>query len=144
MDCATNLDFPRLVNQAYSDGARIFIELGAGSNCSRWVDESLKDKPHASFSINRKGLDDHSAVLQLLSKLISHHVQVNLSAILLEEIMLSELEKEIQQRYRNWSVEHSSGLAKCTQPNPGIPPVGTGCKLRMKFRQSMGASISQT
>ena len=76
------LDFPRLVNQAYSDGARIFIELGAGSNCSRWVDESLKEKPHAAFSINRKGLDDHSAVLQLLSKLISHHVQMDLSALL--------------------------------------------------------------
>ena len=76
------LDFPRLVNQAYIDGARIFIELGAGSNCSRWVDESLKDKPHASFSINRKGLDDHSAVLQLLSKLISHHVQLDLSSLL--------------------------------------------------------------
>ena len=75
------LDFPRLVNQAYSDGARIFIELGAGSNCSRWVDESLKDKPHASFSINRKGLDDHAAVLQLLAKLISHHVQLDLTAI---------------------------------------------------------------
>jgi acyl transferase domain-containing protein len=75
------LDFPRLVNQAYSDGARIFIELGAGSNCSRWVDESLKDKPHASFSINRKGLDDHAAVLQLLSKLISHHVQLNFTAL---------------------------------------------------------------
>jgi len=75
------LDFPRLVNQAYSNGARIFIELGAGSNCSRWVDESLNEKPHASFSINRKGLDDHAAVLQLLAKLISHHVQLNLSAI---------------------------------------------------------------
>jgi PfaB family protein len=76
------LDFPRLVNQAYADGARIFIELGAGSNCSRWVDDSLKDKPHASFSINRKGVDDHTAVLQLIAKLISHHVKVNLSAIL--------------------------------------------------------------
>ncbi|MDP2964564.1 MAG: PfaB family protein [Pelolinea sp.] len=76
------LDFPRLVHQAYTDGARIFIELGAGSNCSRWVDDSLKDRPHAAFSINRKGLDDHAAILQLLAKLISHHVPVNLSAIL--------------------------------------------------------------
>jgi PfaB family protein len=76
------LDFPKLVNQAYADGARIFIELGAGSNCARWVDDSLKDRPHAAFSINRKGLDDYSAVLQLLAKLISHRVPVNLSALL--------------------------------------------------------------
>lgn len=76
------LDFPRLVNQAFIDGARIFIELGAGSNCSRWVDESLKGKPHAAFSINRKGLDDHAAVLQLLAKLISHHVSMNLKTLI--------------------------------------------------------------
>ena len=75
------LDFPRLVNQAYEDGARIFIELGAGSNCSHWVDDSLKHKPHAAFAINRKGLNDHAAVLQLLAKLIGNHVPVNLSAI---------------------------------------------------------------
>ena len=66
---------------AFEDGARIFIELGAGSNCARWVDESLKDKPHAAFSINRKGLDDHAAVLQLLAKLISHQVPMDLSAL---------------------------------------------------------------
>ena len=75
------LDFPRLIHKAYADGARIFIELGAGSNCSHWVDDSLKDKPHAAFSINRKGLKDHAALLQLLAKLIGHHVSVNLSAI---------------------------------------------------------------
>ena len=79
--CQT-LDFPRLVNKAYEEGSRIFIELGAGSNCSRWVDDSLKDRPHAAFSINRKGVDDHGGVLQLLAKLISHHVAVNLSAII--------------------------------------------------------------
>ncbi|HEX7557172.1 MAG TPA: PfaB family protein, partial [Leptolinea sp.] len=75
------LDFPRLINKAYSDGARIFIELGAGSNCARWVDDSLKDRPHAAFSINRKGVDDHMAILQLLAKLICHHIPVNLSSI---------------------------------------------------------------
>lgn len=75
------LDFSRLVHQAYADGTRIFIELGAGSNCTHWVDESLKDKVHAAFSINRKGLDDHTAVLQLLAKLIGHRVALNLSVV---------------------------------------------------------------
>ena len=35
----THLDFPRLINQVYADGARLFVELGAGSNCSKWIDE---------------------------------------------------------------------------------------------------------
>ena len=42
------IDFPRLINRAYDDGARVFIELGAGSNCSKWVDAILKDKRHSS------------------------------------------------------------------------------------------------
>jgi|GEM_PF-1402361 len=78
-DLCHQLDFPRLVNQAFSDGARIFIELGAGANCTRWVAETLKDKPHAAFSTNRKGLNDHAAVCQLLAKLISQRVPVTLS-----------------------------------------------------------------
>lgn len=75
------LDFPRLVDTAYTQGARIFIELGAGSNCTRWVDESLAGRPHTAFSINRKGVDDHSAILQLLARLLSHNVPVNLSPV---------------------------------------------------------------
>jgi len=75
------LDFTRLVNQVYADGARVFIELGAGSNCTRWIDETLKDKPHAAFSVNRKGLNDHTAVSQLLARLISHNIPVSLSAL---------------------------------------------------------------
>jgi len=76
------LDFPRLINKAYSNDARIFIELGAGGNCSRWITETLKDKPHAAFPTNLKGLSDHAAVCQLLAKLISHRVPVSLSTFL--------------------------------------------------------------
>jgi PfaB family protein len=75
------LDFPRLVNKAYECGAKIFIELGAGSNCARWVDECLKGKPHAAFSINRKGVDDQTAILQLLAKMISHQVPLDLTNV---------------------------------------------------------------
>jgi len=75
------LDFPRLVNKAYDGGAKIFIELGAGSNCARWVDECLKEKPHAAISINRKGVDDQTAILQLLAKLVSHQVPLDLTRV---------------------------------------------------------------
>jgi len=75
------LDFPRLVETAYDDGARIFIELGAGSNCTRWIDESLAGKPHMALSINRKGVDDHASILQMLARLITHGVPVNLTPI---------------------------------------------------------------
>jgi PfaB family protein len=77
----TPLDFPRLVNAAYADGARVFIELGAGSNCARWVDESLKDRPHASLSINRRGSGDDVSLVRLLARLCTQRVPLNLGAL---------------------------------------------------------------
>ena len=77
----TCLDFPKLVQQVYQDGSRIFIELGAGSSCARWINNSLNGKPHAAFSINHKGVDDYSSILRLLARLICHRVPVNLRSI---------------------------------------------------------------
>ncbi|MGA2503442.1 MAG: PfaB family protein [Anaerolineales bacterium] len=75
------LDFPRLIQLAYNDGARIFIELGAGSNCARWVNETLEGQAHAAFSINRKGVDDHTSILRLMARMVSHRVPVNLNLL---------------------------------------------------------------
>ncbi len=75
------LDFPRLVNQVYSDGAKIFIETGAGNVCSRWIDKNLSDKEHMTIALNRRGLDDHSSILKALAKLTSHQVDLDLSPL---------------------------------------------------------------
>ncbi len=75
------LDFPRLVNRVYEDGARIFIETGAGSVCSRWIDKILGNKEHITVPLNRRGLDDHSGIVKALAKLVSHQVSVDLSPL---------------------------------------------------------------
>lgn len=77
----STLDFPRLVNQVYADGARIFIETGSGNICSRWIDKNLENKPHIAIALNRRGADDHSSLLRALAKLVSHRVQLNLSEL---------------------------------------------------------------
>ena len=33
------MDFVRLVEQVWNDGARVFVELGPGAACTRWIDE---------------------------------------------------------------------------------------------------------
>jgi PfaB family protein len=75
------LDFPRLVNQVYQDGFRIFIEVGAGSNCSRWIGEILKYQEHLTVSLNRRGIDDHVSLLKALAKLLAHRVELDLSPL---------------------------------------------------------------
>ncbi len=75
------LDFPRLVNCLYNDGAKIFIEAGAGNVCSRWIDKILQGKEHITVSLNRRGMDDHASFVKALAKLVSHRVDVDLSPL---------------------------------------------------------------
>ncbi|MEH2394799.1 MAG: PfaB family protein [Nostoc sp.] len=75
------LDFPRLVNRVYDDGVRIFLEAGAGSVCSRWIDKILGKKEHLTVSLNRRGMDDHASIVKALAKLLSHQVNVDLSPL---------------------------------------------------------------
>lgn len=77
-DC---LDFPRLIEQVYRDGARLFIEVGAGSNCTRWIDETLKGVPHLAVSMDRKGVDDLTCIVRLLARLSAHRAPVDLSPL---------------------------------------------------------------
>jgi PfaB family protein len=75
------LDFPKLVERAYADGARLFIELGPGSNCTRWIGEILKTKEHATIFLNRRNVGDHLSILKALAKLLSHRVPLDLSSL---------------------------------------------------------------
>jgi PfaB family protein len=75
------LDFPRLVNHVYNDNIKIFIEVGVGSNCSRWISEILKDKEHLTVSLNRRGVDDHTSIIKALAKLFSHRIELDLSPL---------------------------------------------------------------
>lgn len=75
------VDFPRLVNRVYEDGARIFIDLGPGSTCSRWIAENLGSQEHVSISLNRRGTDDYVAIVRALGQLLSHRACVDLSPL---------------------------------------------------------------
>ncbi|MDJ0692864.1 PfaB family protein [Mastigocoleus sp. MO_188.B34] len=75
------IDFPKLVNRIYKDGAKIFIETGAGNVCSRWIDKILNNQPHVCVSLNRRGLDDRTGLIKALAKLLSHQISMDLSPL---------------------------------------------------------------
>jgi len=75
------IDFPRLVNRVYEDGTRIFIELGPGGSCSRGISETLKQKEHLTMFINSRGVDDHTGIVRVLAKLLSHQVPMDISPL---------------------------------------------------------------
>lgn len=75
------LDFPHLIHQIYGNGARVFIELGPGGTCSRWIRETLKQEDHTTVTFNTRGVDDHTATLRALAKLVGHCVPLDLSCL---------------------------------------------------------------
>jgi PfaB family protein len=75
------VDFPALVRSAYARGNRIFIEVGARGNCTKWVESILKGEPFCACSINQAEVPDLAGVLRVLARLISHGKTVNLGLL---------------------------------------------------------------
>lgn len=75
------VDFPRLINRVYADGARIFVELGPGVTCARWVSDTLGEREHLSVSIDNLRANDHTTLLKLLARLASHRVALDFTPL---------------------------------------------------------------
>ncbi|MGK5094211.1 PfaB family protein [Deltaproteobacteria bacterium TL4] len=75
------VDFNRLVQQAYEDGARTFIELGPRGSCTSWIGRILKDQEHIAVGIDRKGAGEAISILRALAKLYSHQIPMDLSPL---------------------------------------------------------------
>ncbi len=76
-----HLDFPRLIQLAHNDGGRIYIEIGPGGNCAKWIEDTLRGQPGLAMSVNRKGMDDAAALIRAVARLASHGVGVDLRAL---------------------------------------------------------------
>ncbi len=85
-------DFPRLINRAYEDGARIFIEMGPGSTCTRWLKETLNGQDHLVVGLDMRGVNDQVAIVRSLAKLLSHQVPMDI-APLYEPLKLEQKSK---------------------------------------------------
>ncbi|MFH1418138.1 MAG: beta-ketoacyl synthase N-terminal-like domain-containing protein [Planctomycetota bacterium] len=74
-------DFPALVNQAYEDGVRLFVEIGPQASCSRMIAKILAGRPHMARSASQRGEDEVATVLRLLAALIAERVPVDLTSL---------------------------------------------------------------
>ncbi len=72
-------DYTRVINSAYDDGVRMFIEMGPGGSCSRMIDQILADKPHFAKAICVKGQDNIDNLMQVLGQLYAEGTSIDLS-----------------------------------------------------------------
>ncbi len=73
------IDFPRVIEQAYADGVRVFVEIGPGSSCTKMIDEILGDRPHLARAALPNTSRPVETFLELLAALIAEGVPVDLS-----------------------------------------------------------------
>ncbi len=74
-------DYNKVINNAYDDGVRLFIEMGPGGSCTRMIDQILEHKPHYAKAVCVKGQDSVENVMQLLARLYAEGVPVDLSVL---------------------------------------------------------------
>jgi acyl transferase domain-containing protein/3-hydroxymyristoyl/3-hydroxydecanoyl-(acyl carrier protein) dehydratase len=75
------IDFPSLIERAYDDGVRVFVEIGPGASCTRLISQILRGRSHVACSACRPDRDPLQAILEVLAELTSHRVPVDLGRL---------------------------------------------------------------
>ncbi len=75
------IDFPTVVESAYQDGVRIFVEVGPGGSCSRLIDAILGERPHLARSACLPSSDSLAALWRLMAQLVVERVPVSLHGL---------------------------------------------------------------
>ena len=70
-------DFSALIEKAYADGVRLFVETGPGDACTRMIDNILGDRPHFACSASHSRGNEYTHLLQALAGIIAHGVNFN-------------------------------------------------------------------
>jgi acyl transferase domain-containing protein/3-hydroxymyristoyl/3-hydroxydecanoyl-(acyl carrier protein) dehydratase len=83
------LDFPALIERAYADGVRLFVETGPGSSCSRMIGQILAGRPHIARSACVAGPSAEATILRLVGQLVVERVPVDLVALLAPDGLLN-------------------------------------------------------
>ncbi|WP_172590089.1 PfaB family protein [Shewanella xiamenensis] len=88
------LNFTALINTAYHQGARLFVEVGADRQTSTLIDKigrqlelsadgvQTQEQPILAMACNAKGSDTITSLLKCLAQLISHRVPLSLAPLM--------------------------------------------------------------
>ncbi len=84
------VDYTRVIEQAYADGVRIFLEMGPGNSCSRMISSILDGRPHLARAACYPGQKAASLILRLLANCLAERLPVNLAALYPETMTVAE------------------------------------------------------
>jgi acyl transferase domain-containing protein/3-hydroxymyristoyl/3-hydroxydecanoyl-(acyl carrier protein) dehydratase len=75
------LDFPRVVEQAWNDGVRVFLEHGPRGSCTAWIRKILGDREHVAIALDLPGVDSLTQMMHAAAQLIAAGVDIDLAKL---------------------------------------------------------------
>jgi acyl transferase domain-containing protein/3-hydroxymyristoyl/3-hydroxydecanoyl-(acyl carrier protein) dehydratase len=74
-------DFPALIDRAWSDGVRVFLEAGPQGSCTRMIGRILEGRPHLAVSACQRGQDGYVTLLLAAARAAEAGAHVDLEAL---------------------------------------------------------------
>lgn len=128
-------DYTKVIESAYADGVRIFIEMGPGATCCRMIDQILDGKPHVAKALCVKNQECVSNVIHCLGQLIAEHINVDLNKLFNFEITNAVIKQ-------NSMITVSTG-AECFNM-PSLPQQVTHDQAKGQFAAAVETAITPT
>jgi len=83
------IDYTKVIEQAYADGVRVFLEMGPGNSCSRMIASILDGREHLARAACYPGPKPTSLILRLLANCLAERVPVNLNILYPDSLQLT-------------------------------------------------------
>ena len=91
---SATMNFPQMIENAYADGVRLFIEMGPGSSCTRMIENILGNRPHLACSAYLPRQDCVHTILRASARAFVHGAPLDLSAIYAKAVSKESAVKE--------------------------------------------------
>ncbi len=75
------LDFVRVIERAWSDGVRVFVEHGPRGLCTSYIKKILGDRPHVAVALDQHGRGAVRQVTDAVAELVAAGVHVDTDAL---------------------------------------------------------------
>ena len=69
------LDFPKVIEQAYADGVRVFLEHGPQGGCTSWIRRILGDRDHVAIALDLASVDGVRQALNAQAQLLAAGIE---------------------------------------------------------------------
>ncbi len=120
--CIDKIDFPKDVELAYKEGARLFLELGPKSSMTRMINAILGDRPHFARSAMSANQPQMTSMLKFIANCAAEGIRIDLSNLYGREVL--QIKSDIKSKLKPVAVYtgHVPTLAGVERKDPLSQP----------------------